>query len=60
VALVGGDAGVEGGRDEGGELRRGDEEGLRPRALRLALGFGIAVVVVVVVTAAVLCRTKRG
>lgn len=42
VALVGGDGGVEGWRDEGGGLVRGDNERLGPRP---ALEFGFSVFV---------------
>lgn len=42
VALVGGDAGVEGWRDEGGWLVRGDDERLGARS-SLKLGFSILV-----------------
>lgn len=53
VALVRGDAGVDGWSDERGGSRRGDDEGLRPRS---ALRFGLSVLILVWIISPVLAK----
>lgn len=55
VALVGGDAGVEGRGDEGGWFVRGDDERLGPRS---ALHFGLPVLIQARITLPVLDGEK--